>query len=333
MAIRVEHGQVRDYAALGKLAGEATAAREQAARQAALDRQILSIQAQQAAQQRQYAQQKELREFDAFLNMEKLKRAEAFELHKMEQRSLHDFKMVEARREADFQNQMQREQRQQQELDAKLKALAEKAPVEMGGDGFLTAEQYQDAVMKVQTGYAIKRPTIEKPRTFRDIEADYDYYLDIVQQYQRDYPDVQKGLGKRKGTALLDKKGKFLREATPAEEAQLVYAETKLKELGERFREATTHDGVTGQVSTLTRQPIAEPIAQPVAQPIAQPVSRLTPQPTPQLLGQASPTDIKLLETALPKIKDKVSQTQLMEIILRADPVEVQEALKRLGVK
>jgi len=49
-----------------------------------------------------------------------------------------------------FQNQLMQEQRQQQELDAKLKALAEKAPVEMGGDGYLTAQQYQDAVMKVK---------------------------------------------------------------------------------------------------------------------------------------------------------------------------------------
>jgi len=230
MAIRVQYGDVKDYAALGVLAGKATAAREAAARQDVMNRQMMQIQAQAAAQARQYEHQKEMAEFDAYMNTEKLKRAEAFELYKMEQRSLHDFDMVEAKRVALFQNQLQQDLRKQQEIDAKLETLAKKAPVEMGGDGYLSAQEYQDAVMKVQGIPTPKRAGAD----FRQLEQDTQYYLDIISRYKKEH-DFKWGPGQRLGTAVLDKNGNVVREATPAEKAQLEYAERRLAETQQRL--------------------------------------------------------------------------------------------------
>jgi len=225
MGIRVEHGQVSDYAALGVLAGEATAAREAAVRQDAMNRQAMQIEAQQAAQERQYAQQKEMAEFDAYLDIHKYQAAQAWEVEKMELRSRHDFDMVEAAREAKFQNQLMQEQRQQQELDTKLKSLAEKAPVEMGGDGYLTAEDYQDAVMRVKGLPVPKRTGVD----FRQLEQDVQYYFDTISRYKKGH-DFKLGPGQRLGVGVLDKEGKVTREATPEEKQQLAYAERRLAE-------------------------------------------------------------------------------------------------------
>jgi len=75
MGIRVSHADVGTYARLGQLAGQATAAREAAARQDAINRQMMQIQAQTAAQERQLAHQKEMAEFDAYLDMHKYQAA------------------------------------------------------------------------------------------------------------------------------------------------------------------------------------------------------------------------------------------------------------------
>jgi len=243
MAIRINYGNVADYAALGKLAGQATAAREAAARQDAINRQAMQMQAQQAAQ----AHQREMAEFDAYLDMHKYKAAQAWEVEKMELRSRHDFEMIEARREAEFQNQLQQEMRQQQELDMKLKTLAEKAPVEMGGDGFLTRQQYEDAVMKVQGLPTPKRTGVD----FRKLEQDYQYYLDTVGSYKRGH-DFKWGPGQRLGVGVLNEKGKVVREATPEEVSQLEYAERRLGETREQLSPQPTNR--TSQLSNVLRQ-------------------------------------------------------------------------------
>lgn len=149
MAIRVEYGQVADYAALGVMAGEATAAREAVARQEARDRQVMAIEAQAATQARTQAHQKEMAEFGVYMDNIRYQSAEAWELEKMELRSRHDFDMVEARREMDFTNQMQREQRQQQEQDAKLKAIDE--------TDWLSVDEKKAAKFKIMTGASLPR--------------------------------------------------------------------------------------------------------------------------------------------------------------------------------
>jgi len=279
------------------LAGKATAAREAAARQAAIDRQVMQIQAQQASQVQAQAHQKEMAEFDAYMDNIRYQSAEAWELEKMELRSRHDFEMIEAKRELDFQNQVQREMRKQQEVEVKLKALAEKAPVEMGGDGYLTAQQYQDGVMKIETGWAPKRTDND----FRKIEQDYQYYLDTVAQYKKGH-DFKWGPGQRLGVGVLDKEGKVTREATPAEEAQLEYAEDRLEALASQMREGGF------------------------------PAGRRTGQEIPRQVTQPSveiPEMVKTLEQALPSLDTK-SQTQLRNIITEGNPVKIRVAFSRI---
>lgn len=151
MGIRIKHGQVSTYAQLGVLAGRATAEREAVERQAAMDRQVLQIQAQRASQERTQAHQIEMREFDAYMDNIRYQSAEAWELEKMELHSRHDFEMAEAKREMDFQSQMQREQRQQQEMDTKIKAINEAE--------HLSPAERENAILKVQTGVTIPRRT------------------------------------------------------------------------------------------------------------------------------------------------------------------------------
>ena len=150
MAIRIQHGDVADYARLGVMAGQAKAATAAVERQDIMDRQVMQLQAQAASQVRAQEHQKEMREFDSFLDMQKYMAAESFELEKMELRSRHDFEMIEAKREADFVYNMEREQRQKQEMETKLKAINE-AP------GWSEQEK-EDARIKLTTG-------VSRPRT------------------------------------------------------------------------------------------------------------------------------------------------------------------------
>jgi len=187
-----------------------------------MDRQVLQVQAQAASQERAQAHQKEMADFDAYMDNLRYQSAEAWEVEKMELRSRHDFEMIEAKREMDFQNQMQREIRQQQEMDTKLKAINEAE--------YLSPTEKEDAILKVQTGYAPKRTGVD----FRKLEQDYQYYLDTTASYKRDV-DVKPGFGKKMGVGVLSDKGKVLREASPAELRQLEYAERRLEETGSQL--------------------------------------------------------------------------------------------------
>ena len=155
MAIRIQHADVADYARLGTLAGQAKAATAAVERQAATDRQVMQIQAQRASQERAQAHQKEMAEFDAFLDTQKYQASQAWEVEKMELRSRHDFEMVEAKREADFQYQIQREQQKKQEQEAKLKAIDEQ-------EGWSDTEKHA-ARFKIITGASIPRTTGVSP--------------------------------------------------------------------------------------------------------------------------------------------------------------------------
>ncbi len=158
MGFKIQYGDIADYAGLGVLAGKATAAREAVQRQAAMDRQVMQIQAQRASQERAQAHQKEMNDFDDYMDNMRYQASEAWELEKMGLRSRHDFEMVEAKREMDFQNQMQREQRQQQEMDAKLKAINEAE--------HLSPTERKDAIIKVRTGVTIPRKKRSPLETF-----------------------------------------------------------------------------------------------------------------------------------------------------------------------
>lgn len=148
MAIKLTYGDVSGYAKLGVLAGKAKADTTAMQLQAAADRQVMDISARNVAQGRQQQHQKEMQEFDAYMDNIRYQSGEAWELEKMELRSRHDFDMLEARREADFMSDMQREQRQKQEMDVKLKAIREAE--------HLSDREKEIATLRVQTGVGIQ---------------------------------------------------------------------------------------------------------------------------------------------------------------------------------
>lgn len=163
--IKISHGDVSDYAKLGTLAGQAKAATAAVERQATLDRQIMQIQAQRASQAQAQAHQKEMAEFDSYMDNIRYQSAEAWELEKMELRSRHDFEMLESKREMDFMSEIQREQRQKQEMDMKLKAISEAE--------HLSDREKEIATLRVQTGVGVQadRPA-GKQSLFGSVYAD-----------------------------------------------------------------------------------------------------------------------------------------------------------------
>ena len=148
MAIELTYGDVSGYAKLGVLAGRSKADTTAMQLQAAADRQVMQISAQRASQVQAQAHQKEMAEFDSYMDNISYQSGQAWELEKMELRSRHDFEMVEAKREADFMSGMQREQRQKQELDVKLKAIQEAE--------HLSDREKEIATLRVQTGVGIQ---------------------------------------------------------------------------------------------------------------------------------------------------------------------------------
>lgn len=68
-------------------------------------------------------QQKELAQFNIQLQTESEKRARAWELEKMEIASRNDFAMQEMERQAQFEMQLQKQIQEQQEMNAKIKAV------------------------------------------------------------------------------------------------------------------------------------------------------------------------------------------------------------------
>lgn len=157
MAIRIQYGDVAGYAKLGVLAGRAKADTTAMQLQAAADRQVMQIKAQRETQVRAQEHQKEMQEFDAYMNNLRYQSSEAWELEKMELRSRHDFEMTEAAREADFMSDLQHEQRQRQEMEMKLKAIQNAE--------HLSDREKEIARIRVQTGVGVQadRPTKESP--------------------------------------------------------------------------------------------------------------------------------------------------------------------------
>ena len=148
MAIKIQYGDVAGYAGLGVLAGRAKADTTAMQLQAAADRQVMQINAQRASQVQTQAHQKEMQEFDSYMDNIRYQSGEAWELEKMELRSRHDFEMIESRREADFMADLQKEQRQKQEMEVKMKAIQDAE--------HLSDREKEIARLRVQTGVGVQ---------------------------------------------------------------------------------------------------------------------------------------------------------------------------------
>jgi len=119
----VTYGDVSDYAQLGIQAGQAQARREAADRNQQMAMQLMQQSAAQRRLDTEIQARKELAEFSSWMSTESQKRAMAWEQEKMELGARHDFDLIQARKEVDFEANLQAELKIKQERQRKLDAL------------------------------------------------------------------------------------------------------------------------------------------------------------------------------------------------------------------
>ncbi len=158
MSIRITHGKVSTIARLGIEAGKGEQKVRQEAEAQATARQQAAINAQAQAnalrtsaditktildaQSRQEAMQ-----FESFMQGESAKRSIAWEQEKIELRNVHDFEMLEQRRDIENQLEMADDQREKTKLNSKMSALD--AAVERGD---ITEDQAQQEKLRLEIG-------------------------------------------------------------------------------------------------------------------------------------------------------------------------------------
>lgn len=136
MPIRVTHAPIEAYAELGRQAGQAEAARR-------ADEMSFQLAQQQMAQ----AHERNIMEFQAFLAEEAEKRAQAWQVEKMELAARHDFEMVEARKQAYNDQQLANQMREEQQVKQKMSALDTAAE-----QGIISADQAAEMKMQIRLG-------------------------------------------------------------------------------------------------------------------------------------------------------------------------------------
>lgn len=150
MAFRFQYG-TKAVAEAGLAAGQAMAAREEYEQQMARDRQAMAIAAQAASQRRSQEHAIEMTEFRDMLGQEAEKRAQAWELEKMQIRS--EGALRREQEEEDFYSQRQLARRAEEEdkLNAKLKAIDD--------SDILSDRQKAQMKLQVQTGIRLSEST------------------------------------------------------------------------------------------------------------------------------------------------------------------------------
>lgn len=143
MPIRREYARVSDYAGLARLAGQAEASRRAGAQAAALATTLIQAKAAKERSEQEMRFRKEMSEFSAQLDIEAAKRAQMFEMEKMEQRSRIDFAMQEKLR-------MQKEEEKQAKLKKLEGAYTSKE---------ITQGQYEQVRAEVEYGVRLRAPS------------------------------------------------------------------------------------------------------------------------------------------------------------------------------
>jgi hypothetical protein len=108
---------------LGIQAGQAQAQREAADRSQQVTLQMMQNAAAQRRLETEIQSRKELAEFNSWLSTESQKRAMAWEQEKLELSARHDFDMLQATKEVNFETELQKGIKEKQERERKLEAL------------------------------------------------------------------------------------------------------------------------------------------------------------------------------------------------------------------
>ena len=178
MGIRITHGKVSTIARFGIEAGKGEQKVRQEAEAQANARQQAALNAQAAANSLRMntdiqktilnAQaRQEAEEFESFMQGEAAKRAIAWEQEKIELRNMHDFEMLEQRREVENQLKMADDQREKTKLNSKMSALD--AAVERGD---ITEDQAQQEKLRLEIGVPGSQSPLFKKRDESDILGD-----------------------------------------------------------------------------------------------------------------------------------------------------------------
>ena len=178
MAIRVTHGKASTIAQFGIETGKGEQRVRQEAEAEANARQQIAANAQITAtsirartditktilnaQSRQDAM-----EFESFMQGESAKRAIAWEQEKIELRNLHDFDMLEQRREMENQLAISSDSRQKSKLNSKLQALDD--AVERGD---ITEDQAQEEKLRLEIGVPGSQSPLFKKKDEASIFSD-----------------------------------------------------------------------------------------------------------------------------------------------------------------
>ncbi len=147
MAIRIQHGDVADFAKLGLLAGRAQASVRREQQEFQLTSQLLQQQAAADRQRIALESQREMQEFSAFIGKQSAMRSQAWDLEKIETRARNEFELKEQANAAEFQSKEMTRIRREQETEQKI-ASVHKARESRD----ITEEQANGAILTLQTG-------------------------------------------------------------------------------------------------------------------------------------------------------------------------------------
>lgn len=270
MAITVQHGSPKDYAALGQMAGRAEGARLERQAGLSLEMQRRQLDAASASQIREQSFRqleraedrqfdRDRMQFDKWLSLENYKRQRAFEIEKLEMVQRHDLEMNEMARQVQWEQSLQKTLQKQAEQEMKLKQL-EKAKSR------LTEEEYERAY----TGLMLDLNPSEifgpvKSENIQRLEDQFKYYMDIVGSSHYGVGDKGWFGGdiisiepKPQGTEgagywTIDPDTEKWRPLTEPEITQLNYAKRRIKEM-EPFMK-----GMYDQPSMPTESPMVAP--------------------------------------------------------------------------
>ena len=178
MGIKITHGKVSTIARFGIEAGKGEQKVRQEAEAQVTARQQAAINAQaQASALRTSADitktildaqsRQEAMQFESFMQGEAAKRSIAWEQEKTELRNMHDFEMLEQRRDIENQLEMADDQREKTKLNSKMAALD--AAVERGD---ITESQAQQEKLRLEIGVPGSQSPLFKKRDEASIFAD-----------------------------------------------------------------------------------------------------------------------------------------------------------------
>lgn len=148
MAIRYQHGSIKDVGELAQEAGKAEASQMQAQRDQQIMLQAMQNSARLQSQQMQINAQKEMTDFMAFVNQEADKRTYAWQVERDDLVRRHDFDMLQEQKQqlVDLENRKELQRIHQLDMD-------QQRVEDLFDEGRISEEELGAALLKMSSGY------------------------------------------------------------------------------------------------------------------------------------------------------------------------------------